>query len=65
MSSLGEALPELIVEVKEILREYESIPEGAFGAVLIKESLRKAEEANRLQDVELMMIAYQDLEGIE
>lgn len=50
---------------REGLKLYESIPEGALGAIMIKRSIAKAEQSIKENDVVKMLIAYQDLKEIE
>lgn len=63
--SVGELLPREQTRVRELLKVYETIPAGIYGAAVIKESLRKAEEAAISGDVVKILVAYQDLIGIE
>lgn len=46
---------------RELLKEYESIPQGAFGAAVIRADIVNAEIAIRENDVVKMLIAYQSL----
>jgi hypothetical protein len=62
--SLGEALPAEQARVRELLAEYKAIPQGAFVATLIEQSLKKADEAVISGDVVAMIAAYEDLKGV-
>ena len=42
--NLIEGLQEEMSRCKEVLREYEAIPQGVFGATMIKLEIKKAEK---------------------
>lgn len=64
--SLGELLPVEQARVREILGYYKEIgPSGAFGAAMIEESLRSADEAVISGDIVAMIRAYEDLREIK
>jgi len=63
--NLIEGLQKEMNRCREVLKEYESIPQGAFGAFHIKESIRKAEWAIASGDVIEMMAVYRDLKEIK
>lgn len=66
METLGEKLPEEQARVREVLGHYKEIgPAGAFGAVMIEELLRKADEAVMSDDLVRMIAAYNDLKEIK
>ena len=50
---------------REVLKMYEEIPQGAFGAVFIRQSITEAEKAISSGDVVAMLAAYHDLKEIE
>lgn len=58
---MNETLHNEIKRVEELLKFYEEIPEGVFGAVMIKESLKKAKNAISKKDIEY---AIEDLQNI-
>ncbi len=66
VSSLGEALPVEMARVREVLGHYKEIgPAGMFGAAMIEQSLRMADQAVMSGDVVAMIRAYQDLKEID
>lgn len=65
METLAEALPKEQARVRKILGHYKDIGEvGQFGAAMIEESLRKADQAASSGDVIAMLAAHQDLKEI-
>ncbi len=54
-----------ITRCREVLKMYEEIPQGIFGATMIKASLARAEKAIIDNDVVEIVRAYQDLKEIE
>ena len=66
METLGDALPKEQARVREVLGIYKSIgPAGAFGAMMIEQSLQAADRAVMSGDIVAMMAAYKDLKEIE
>ncbi len=66
MSSLAECLPKEQARVREVLGMYKDIgPAGAFGAAMIEQSLKNADEAAMSGDIVRMLTAYEDLKEIE
>lgn len=63
--SLIEGLQKEISRCKEILGYYEEIPQGVFGATMIKQSIKNAEKAMANDDIVEMTICYKDLQEIE
>ncbi|OTP79434.1 hypothetical protein [Caballeronia sordidicola] len=60
--SLGDALPDEIARVTEILGHYQQIgPAGAFGVMMIKASLDRATRALAGGDIGAMLVAVNDL----
>lgn len=51
--------------VKELLKLYQSIPSGVFGAMMIQQAIDYAEECIREGDTVGMVKAYQDLKSLE
>lgn len=47
---------------REILGYYEEIPTGVFGAAMIRESIRKGDEALNNMDTVEMLRAFKDLQ---
>ena len=60
--NLMEGLLKEIGRNREILTQYESIPEGAFGATMIKQGIANAEKSMCSGDVVAMMVAYKELQ---
>lgn len=54
-----------IARNREILVHYEAIPEGAFGAAMIKRTIAMAELAIAEGDVVAMMVEYQNLKDTQ
>lgn len=50
---------------REVLKEYESIPEGALGAAMIKLSIANTEKSIKDNDVVEMLRCYQNLKEIQ
>lgn len=50
---------------REVLKLYEEIPQGAFGAIMIKRSISFAEQSIKDNDVVQMLVAYNELKEIE
>ena len=66
MNSLGEELPKEKARVREILGYYKEIgPAGAFGAAMIEQALRRADEAVISGDIMAMLRSYQELKEVK
>ena len=64
--SLGTALPKEMARVREVLGHYHEIgPAGRFGALMIEQDLRAADEAVMSGDIVAMLRAYQTLKEIK
>jgi hypothetical protein len=50
---------------REILKMYEEIPQGAFGASMIRQTIQRAEQAIKDNDVVEMVISFQQLKEIQ
>ncbi|WP_182342702.1 hypothetical protein [Comamonas koreensis] len=61
--SLGDALPQEIQRVQELIPMYESVQMGFIAGGLMRESIRAAHEAMIAGDVVAMLQAYGDLKG--
>ena len=61
METLGEALPKEIERVQEIIKLYESIPNGHFAASLMRADIQNAQQAMMEGNLPLMLAIYQDL----
>jgi hypothetical protein len=62
MKTLGDALPDEIARVTEILGHYQQIgPAGAFGVMMLKASLDRATRALASGDIGVMLVCMNDL----
>ena len=62
--TLAEALPREIARVRELLGHYRELgPVGAFGAAMLEQDLRAADQAMAAGDVVAMIRAYKALQG--
>ena len=65
MSSLGEEFPKQQARVREILGHYKEIgPSGMFGAAMIEQTLKRADEAAISGDVIAMIQSYEELKKV-
>lgn len=58
-TSVGEDFPREQARCRQLLKEYREIPTGAFGAAVIEQTLREADEAMASGDVVRILRAYQ------
>jgi len=65
MTSLGEEYPKEQARCRALLKEYQMIPTGVFGGILIEQVLREADEAAISNDVARMIRAYQAMKACE
>jgi hypothetical protein len=64
--TLAEALPKEQARVREVLGHYKEIgAPGAFGAMMIEQSLMKADKAAISGNIVDMIVAYKDLKEIK
>ena len=61
--NLIEGLLKEIGRNRELLTQYESIPQGLFGATMIRQDIAKAEQAMCNNDVAAMVFACKELQG--
>lgn len=61
--SLVEAFPAEQERVRDLLSVYETIPTGGFGAMMIRDALKRAEQAAASGDVVAMLRSYEELKG--
>lgn len=61
--SLAEAFPAEQERVRDLLSVYETIPTGGFGAMMIRDVLKRAEQAAASGDVVAMLRSYEELKG--
>ncbi len=65
MPNLIEGLQEELARNRGILTEYEAIPMGAFGALMIRQAITAAEAAIASGDTIEMIRCYKELQGIK
>lgn len=66
MSSVGEQFPKEQARVRQLLTEYKSLgPIGAFGATMIEQALKRADEAAISGDVLAILRSYEELKGCQ
>lgn len=65
MDTLADALPREIERVQEIIKVYETIPEGAIAAAMMKQDIKRAHEAMMSGDLAGMISAHQALKEYE
>ncbi len=64
MGTLGDELPREQARCRELLVAYKEIgPAGAFGAAMIEQSLREADQASISGDIVAMLRAYEKLKN--
>jgi hypothetical protein len=63
--SIGTDYPRQQARLRRLLKEYQSIPEGVFGAMTIEAALAQAEQAMASGDVVRTMVAYSAMTEIE
>ncbi len=61
MGNLIEAMQSEISRCKELIKTYEEIPTGGFGAAMIKQSVEAAEKALASDDTVKMVLCLKDL----
>lgn len=65
MNSLGDELPREIERVQELVKEYESVPNGHIAASLMRQDIKKAHDAMISGNIVGMLAAYEVLKGYE
>ncbi len=63
MNNLAEAFPVEQRRVRKLVAIYDTIPNGAFGAAMLRQALTRAEQAAASGDVVAMLRSYQELTG--
>ena len=64
MLSVGEDFPKEQARVRELLGEYKAIgPAGAFGALMIEQTLQRAEKAAISGDIIEILRSYKELKS--
>lgn len=65
-TSVGEQFPLEQARVRELLTQYKAIgPAGAFGAAMIEQALRRADQATISGDVLAILRSYEELKGCQ
>jgi hypothetical protein len=66
VSTLGDEYPKEQARVRKVLGYYKEIgPAGMFGAMMIEQTLRKADEAALSGDIVQMLAALQEMKEIK
>jgi hypothetical protein len=66
VSTLGDEFPKEQARVREVLGYYKGIgPAGIFGAMMIEQTLRNADEAALSGDIVQMLAAFQEMKEIK
>lgn len=66
MSSVGEEFPKEQARVREVLKLYYDIgPPGMFGAAMIEQTLKEADEAQASGDIVRILQSFEALKQIE
>ena len=65
MESLAQEFPKEQQRVRELLEVYNTIPTGAFGAMMLRQALTRAEQAAASGDVIAMLRSYEELKGCQ
>lgn len=63
--NLIDGLNEELERARELLKVYEGIPTGGFGAVVIRQTIKHAERSMQLGDTVEMLKAYGELKKLE
>ena len=61
--NLIEGLQKEMNRCRELLKEYDAIPQGKFGAIMIRAEIEKAEKAIATGDTVAMMQSLEELKG--
>ena len=66
METVGDKFPREQERVRELLIEYESLgPRGAFGAMMIRGVLARADQAAINNDIVAILRSYDELRGCQ
>jgi len=63
--NLVQGMLEELARARELLKVYEDIPTGAFGAAVIRAAIKDAEQSMAVQDLPDMIRAFKALEKLE
>lgn len=63
--SVEQEFPKEQARVRELLAIYKTIPTGVFGAAMIEQALRRADEAAISGDVVAILRSYEELKGCQ
>jgi len=64
-TSVGADFPNEQARVRALLGIYRAIPAGAFGAAMIEQVLRRADQAAMSGDVLAVLRSYEELKGCQ
>jgi hypothetical protein len=59
--TLAEAFPREQERVRELVKVYDEIPTGGFGALMLRQVLGRAEQAAAAHDTVAMLRSYEEL----
>ena len=66
MNSVGDEFPKEQARVRELLGEYKALgPVGVFGATMIEQVLKRADQAAISGDVVAVVRSFQELKGCQ
>lgn len=65
MITLIEGLLQEQQRVRELVKIYDNIPQGAYGAAMLREALNRAEQAVANEDVVAILKSYKELKDCE
>lgn len=65
MESLAVEFPKQQQRVRDLLETYNTIPTGAFGAMMLRQALSRAEQAAASGDVVAMLRSYEELKDCQ
>ena len=66
IQTVGDAFPVEQARVRELLTQYKAIgPAGMFGAAMIEQTLRRADEAAISGDIVAILRSFEELKGCE
>jgi hypothetical protein len=62
-SSVGNDFPKEQERVRDLIAQYRAIPQGAFGAAMLEDVLRRADEAAISGDIVAILRSYEEMKG--
>lgn len=61
--TLADAFPREQERVRNLVKVYDQIPAGAFGAAMLRQALSRAEKAAISGDITAILSSYEELKG--